>query len=593
MAIKAGEAYVEIIADFRRFERMVKEELDRLLQRVARVADTEPLEQGLAKSGRRSGRAWNREVVREVESSRSRSARRRAGRRAGEDLGSGLRAGLNVIERREDHDRNIFTRFFRGLFDTGRRGVASLGQNIKGALSSLASNVKSTLASLDPLRGGLWELIFTLVKWVTIGPGVVGAIFAIGSALYYLSGIVMILPGMFASLLAAFAPLVIAFQGFGEAISAIASGDIEKINEALKGLTPSARAVAKEFAGLMPLFRQIRDSVQEAFFRPLRGEIADMADNLLPSLRRGMERVAGALGEQFAAALDKLNSARGAQFFDKLFATTERVINELGPAFIDFLGSLGGAIEESLPFAEELFGAIADGLKAFADFIDEKVEDGSFVEFLKDSVEVAKELSGLIKDILGLFVAIFSETDEGTKEFLRELREVIKEWTAFLKSPEGKEGVKAILDMAKQLATWMRVIGGIIGFWVTLLGKAKRKMEELQQEAPGVARALRVAMGGLSPFRWFASGGIVTRPTLGVVGEAGPEVVVPLNNPRRARELMEESGLMSLAANMRGGGDVHVTVFLGTQQITDILDQRVERKLATQGRLLSRGVREE
>jgi len=34
------------------------------------------------------------------------------------------------------------------------------------------------------------------------------------------------------------------------------------------------------------------------------------------------------------------------------------------------------------------------------------------------------------------------------------------------------------------------------------------------------------------PYGWFAHGGIITRPTLAVVGEAGPEAIIPLANPR-------------------------------------------------------------
>ncbi len=47
----------------------------------------------------------------------------------------------------------------------------------------------------------------------------------------------------------------------------------------------------------------------------------------------------------------------------------------------------------------------------------------------------------------------------------------------------------------------------------------------------GAVILLRLAQG-------FAEGGYVNRPTPGVFGEAGPEVVLPLTNPRRMKELM-------------------------------------------------------
>lgn len=46
----------------------------------------------------------------------------------------------------------------------------------------------------------------------------------------------------------------------------------------------------------------------------------------------------------------------------------------------------------------------------------------------------------------------------------------------------------------------------------------------------------------------FADGGIVDRPVLGLVGEAGPEVIIPLTRPQRARQLAQDSGLVDMLA---------------------------------------------
>lgn len=56
----------------------------------------------------------------------------------------------------------------------------------------------------------------------------------------------------------------------------------------------------------------------------------------------------------------------------------------------------------------------------------------------------------------------------------------------------------------------------------------------------------------------FASGGIVTRATLGVFGEAGPEALIPISRPARALQLLEESGLADLVRGSRGGAAVNI-----------------------------------
>ena len=52
------------------------------------------------------------------------------------------------------------------------------------------------------------------------------------------------------------------------------------------------------------------------------------------------------------------------------------------------------------------------------------------------------------------------------------------------------------------------------------------------------------------------------RPTLALIGEAGREVVMPLNDPKRAQELAEESGLFNLLKAGRPSNAVNVVVYL-------------------------------
>lgn len=66
----------------------------------------------------------------------------------------------------------------------------------------------------------------------------------------------------------------------------------------------------------------------------------------------------------------------------------------------------------------------------------------------------------------------------------------------------------------------------------------------------------------------LANGAIVRRPTTALIGESGAEVVVPITRPARALELLEASGLASLA---RANGGAAVSIQNATfQQPTDI-----------------------
>jgi hypothetical protein len=69
---------------------------------------------------------------------------------------------------------------------------------------------------------------------------------------------------------------------------------------------------------------------------------------------------------------------------------------------------------------------------------------------------------------------------------------------------------------------------------------------------------------GAMPAR--AGGGIITKPEVSMVGEAGAEAIIPLTNPTRAMELMQASGLDMLAmSGMGGGGGGGTTIVVNVQ----------------------------
>lgn len=92
-------------------------------------------------------------------------------------------------------------------------------------------------------------------------------------------------------------------------------------------------------------------------------------------------------------------------------------------------------------------------------------------------------------------------------------------------------------------------------------------------------RAFRLPKQGTRGFSEFAEGGIVSTPTHALVGEAGPEAVIPLTRPARAAELMRMSGL----DKMLQPATPTVNVFVGNEQ----LDARTYRIVTENNNALS------
>lgn len=108
----------------------------------------------------------------------------------------------------------------------------------------------------------------------------------------------------------------------------------------------------------------------------------------------------------------------------------------------------------------------------------------------------------------------------------------------------------------------------------------------------GIDRVSSAVHIGLPHLPLLASGGLISSPTLAVVGEAGPEAVIPLSDPGKAAAVAKSTGLLDiLGSKMSNVGSTLVKVYLGTREITDILNVQIDNKLNNQANELSYGTR--
>jgi TP901 family phage tail tape measure protein len=97
-----------------------------------------------------------------------------------------------------------------------------------------------------------------------------------------------------------------------------------------------------------------------------------------------------------------------------------------------------------------------------------------------------------------------------------------------------------VTDIAKTIAN------GIIGFVNDhIIDNLNTLIGDVVEALPGLGRDDAPQIPNIPE---FATGGLITTPTLGWIGEAGPELVLPLNDPARVAELLEQArkdGLLS------------------------------------------------
>lgn len=340
------------------------------------------------------------------------------------------------------------------------RFISSSFSKIGEVLSSVGSSIASTVTSLiDPsslITIGLQAVGYAALTTVIIG---------LGAALADLVGLAAAAPAALGVLGTAIGTLIIAFHGFGDAISAVIDGDPDKIAEALKGLAPAARGVVLEFQKLLPQFRELGDLVQQRFFKQISGDLTNLANTLLPSLRRGLGGVSEALGN-FVSDFAELGSEdRTVEILNNLFKITAQTINDSRGGIQSFLGGLLEAVDALGPSFATLAVDITNALGSFGEFLSKSAKDGSLQAFFDEAIDTLGrllDLGGAVGELLG---TIFGATDDAGRDFITTLTDLTQRLTEFLKSAEGQRVLERVGDTLKFIG---KVAGFVIAAFVLL-----------------------------------------------------------------------------------------------------------------------------
>lgn len=361
-------------------------------------------------------------------------------------------------------------RIEREAVKTGATLAASLAAGAAGAGAGLGGGGSGggpggLLSSLAGL-GGQFRNIGALLPspFIALIAAAIPLIIALVGALADLVGVIALLPAGFTFAVSALVPLIIAFRGFGEAVAAVASGDVEKINEAMYKLAPAARSVVREIGRILPELRGFGIGIQNAFFTPLKGVLTELARALLPELKVAMPPVAKALGVMAAALARVFADPRNVYFLAEGMKLTASVIERAAPIVSRFVDILFLAAHEALPFLERALAFVGRGFKNMSDAIGDAAVHGGIDRFIEDAFSTLKDLLDLGDALLDFFIALFGGADDEGRELIKTLTAMTRELTAFLQSPEGRDSLQKLIDLIPFLIGFLRAAAYIIGF---------------------------------------------------------------------------------------------------------------------------------
>lgn len=571
-----GRAFIEVHADTRPFARQIGPEVTKIVRSVEKVIkDDTSLGDAVAESIS-DGIDRNKE---QVSSSVSRSLSRSRTK---------VRVDVDV-----DVDKNRFTKTI-GKFAEAVQGGAAKALNLLGDSAINATDglqrVVGSMLNLSTVSLPVAVAVLTLAAFVL--PVLLSATIALGGALSNLIGLLPLLVSGFGVLMAAIFPVVVAFQGFGDALSAVFSKDPEKLAEALKKLTPSARSVVLEFQKMLPFFDKLKAATQESFFGPLKGVMTPIIKTLQGPLLAGFTMVADAAGRFLAALLKIGGTPQFSAFTGAMFQGAKSLFDTLQGPVILLLDSLMRMAIASLPFFDNMVKNLGGFLTKFSEWINRNIENGKFQEFMQKAETTFIDIKELIKEVTALFKEMFMGTEEGGRTFLQLVTVAVRKLTDFFKSPDGKKAMEAMVLLAQLFGAWLIAAAHVAIFLLNILTRVANAIKSIVKTINGID------MGGIRPGFTrggvvggpipFAEGGVVNRPTLALMGEDfKSEAVIPLTDPKRAQQIADQSGL---SAMLSGGGDTFI-FYLGEQEIHARIVRIANGVVNSAGKQLTDGAR--
>lgn len=443
-----GKAYIEVIADLKKFPADLRAKLKAAMgEAVAGVEFTE-LDNKAEKAGQTAAQHVRRGF--------SQTAKREL-LQAGEEGGKSILGGLRRVFSRGSSNGNGFFSDVGSFFKDTFSQVSSAAQAGFKSLSDIGSNVGDAFSKIGDFGGKIGSVlkIGAFAVLIPVALQLAGALVQLGAAIFAL-------PAAVGVALAVVAPLMIAFQGFGAAVSAGLSGDVKKFNEALKGLSPSAAAVVKEVVKLNPIFKSLQKTVQESFFAPLVGVVAPALRTFLNSVGPGLSRVAHSLGEFGASLLSVLSDGDVLGDLNDLFATTARIVKSMSGPLSSLFGSFFGLVQTGLPFVERFFKFLGGGINSLVDWLAKIQGSGTLTGWLERAGHILKTLLSLGRQFGDYLLTLFGGEigDNGTK-FLDEFKVKLQALLDYLKSPEGQKTIH-------NLGVLLKFVGDVFLFLISL-----------------------------------------------------------------------------------------------------------------------------
>lgn len=404
-----------------------------------------------------------------------------------------------------------------------------------------------------------------------------------------------------------------AVTALNKALSTGAKKDWKKYNEALGKLGDNAKAAVQATKPLLESLRGVKKELSERIFKDTSGLISGLQP-LIDTVKGVVTEFGQSINYVFQDILGKLGDQNVIDTIGNIGLTFSQIFTNVGLAANNFfIGFLNG-LNAISPIAENLSGAIKNISDRFLEWTNNADNMAKLQGWFQKVYDVASGVYGVVMSLIGLVASLFNQSAPGTVGALATIKAKLDEWKLWVDNNQDKinfwieEGKRIAVEFAigvgKVLTEFQKLntedaragIKTIISLIENVLGAIGTVAQKWAEFKASVSQGVRIGVtttqgsfnttsvitgrtnygpNGNQQRPWGtgarAAGGFIRKPELSWIGEAGPEVVIPLARPinmvdPEVRELTRM--VRGAIGSGAGGGYSQQKVWNVTQNIT-------------------------
>ncbi|MFJ1698190.1 hypothetical protein ACIOHC_24245 [Streptomyces sp. NPDC088252] len=378
-------------------------------------------------------------------------------------------------------------RFARALTN---RQISRLVRDANQRLRSLDTTRLTTgLSRVAGMIGGLGRLAAPFAMAGAAVGSLIPLLAGVASALQQMApAAALAVSGVLAIGLAA-GTLKLAMSGVSDAVkAALDPSDPEAYAEALKKLSPNARAFVQEIHKAQPALDAIKKTVQDKVFAGLDKQLASTGKVALPVLKRALSDTAGTLNQMGKGVLTAVRGlAKDGTLGTALRGATSG-LNEFRRApgqVVTALGQIGAAAAPAFKRVSKAGGTALDRLSAK---IAKAFESGGMEKAINGAIDLLAQLGRVVGNVGAIFGNMFKAVSQGGDGLFGTLEKI----TGALRSATATPGFqRALLALSQTMGVVASTVAPLLGQALGVLGPV---VEALAGPAQQLVRVLGDAL---------------------------------------------------------------------------------------------------